>query len=137
MQPDANAYVRLELAGLFQTLRGVALMPVYPERSSDHLLPSNANDGLSIDQVSDYDRCLHAYVRPKRYESEPQSFVDTPNEGGSVTVRLTMDSNRVSISPSQITFSETVGHWLDLYGKMTITALDDELDEGNQDVRIS
>ena len=42
-------------------------MPVHPKRSSNHLLPANAEVGLSIDEVSDSDQFLHAAIRLKRY----------------------------------------------------------------------
>ena len=68
MDPCANVNVGLGLVGFFQCLGGIVVVLMYPERSSDHLLPSNAGVGLSIDQVSDFDQLLHADIRPKRYK---------------------------------------------------------------------
>ena len=42
-------------------------MPVHPKRSSNHLLPANAEVGPSIDEVSDSDQFLHAAISLKRY----------------------------------------------------------------------
>lgn len=65
--------------------------------------------------------------------SNPQSFVSD----GSVTVALTTDSDRLTVSPSAVTFSASDGYWLDLYEKVTFTAVDNDLDEGNGLVRVS
>ena len=68
VNPGANVNVRLGLIGFFQSLGGIGIVPMYSERSSDHLLPSNAYVGLSIDHVSDFDQYLHADIRPKWYK---------------------------------------------------------------------
>ena len=67
VNPCPNVNVCLGLIGFLESLGGIVVVPMYPERSSDHMLPSNANDGLSIDHVSDFDQFLHADIRPKRY----------------------------------------------------------------------
>ena len=47
-------------------------MPVHPKRSSNHLLPANAEAGPSIDEVSDSDQFIHAATSSKRYYSGPE-----------------------------------------------------------------
>ena len=67
LMPPTELAQHKELVSLFQSLRGVALMPVYTERPSDHPVPSNAYVGPSIDHVSDSDQSLHADIKPKSY----------------------------------------------------------------------
>ena len=54
--------------GARRRLRRGERVPVHPKRSSNHLLPANAEVGPSIDEVSDSDQFLHAAIRLKRYK---------------------------------------------------------------------
>ena len=67
--------------------------------------------------------------------SNPRTFASDTN--GSVTVTLTTDSNAVTVSPGTVTFGVADGHWLDLFEKVTLTAVDNEADEGNQAINVS